>query len=272
MTGYDETPGADLNREAKVQKIALHAWRYAVTPQEIDALDEHELAMLARRAETHPPHEGSPTWQIVKDRLALMWANADDPRAPIQDRITEPRPWAPTRRRTPAPQPVEPAPVPEAPRDTDERHETSDDPPSEANEPVDGQRRDHDTVGQPTHERTFVALEPPVIPDDAPRGWAELAALGPLTWPGAPKCVRCPRAAIVVSVEGPRCAEHPPNWGRTLNWTPSPLSSCTSTRCYCGRHPSAMRLVESPQLRAPKEATGERPSTSKGAPRRHWTR
>jgi hypothetical protein len=81
-----------------------------------------------------------------------------------------------------------------------------------------------------------------------PRGWAELAALGPLV-PATPCGVPavpdtfCGRPAIVWTTMRAvppiaRCADHPPRpgeWGHGLDWTPricvAPLV------CWCGRHP-----------------------------------
>lgn len=85
-------------------------------------------------------------------------------------------------------------------------------------------------------------------PPDMPRGWPELAALGPIT-PTQPCAAAgadghpCERPAIIVmqASTGPRvarCADHPPRgseWGAGLNWTPRP---CSAPRwCLCGRCP-----------------------------------
>lgn len=82
-----------------------------------------------------------------------------------------------------------------------------------------------------------------------PRGWAALAALGPVARPDA-RCATC-RAPAITSVrviDGPdqwRCKDHPPapgEWGHTLDWTPRPVEHLrfhpdARHRCYDARCP-----------------------------------
>jgi hypothetical protein len=75
-----------------------------------------------------------------------------------------------------------------------------------------------------------------------PRGWDDLAALGPLDPPHP--CRWCGREAIVGTLNGWRCAAHWPrrgdprgDWGWSLNWAPDPGRVCLAAACYCGRCP-----------------------------------
>jgi hypothetical protein len=88
------------------------------------------------------------------------------------------------------------------------------------------------TSGCPPHVRDSTT--------DPPRGWLELAALGPL--PGR-SCRWCGAVAVVGTLNGWRCAQHWPwpgdpkgDWGWQLNWSPGPnVGACLASRCYCGR-------------------------------------
>jgi hypothetical protein len=88
------------------------------------------------------------------------------------------------------------------------------------------------TSGCPPHVRDSTT--------DPPRGWLELAQLGPL--PGR-SCRWCGAGAVVGTLNGWRCAQHWPwpgdpkgDWGWSLNWAPGPtVGACLASRCYCGR-------------------------------------
>lgn len=64
--------------------------------------------------------------------------------------------------------------------------------------------------------------------------WEQYAAgLEPLE---GRECVVCLAPAVLGTIDGFRCAGHPPAWGRSLSWGSRPAGSyCTLTRCYCGR-------------------------------------
>jgi hypothetical protein len=88
---------------------------------------------------------------------------------------------------------------------------------------------------------TSVAPQPPetaVVESGAaevPKGWLELAALGPRK---TGVCYACRKPALVGTFDRLRCAEHPPQageWGVTMDWTPNPSASCAPNRCTCGR-------------------------------------
>jgi hypothetical protein len=72
------------------------------------------------------------------------------------------------------------------------------------------------------------------VADRPPRGWDVLAGLPPL--PGR-VCLICDAPAIVGTLDGYRCAAHPPRWGQGLDWTPKGRP-CAGVRCYCGRCPT----------------------------------
>lgn len=81
------------------------------------------------------------------------------------------------------------------------------------------------------------ASAPPVPPHEAPKGWTEACALGPL--PGGEACAECGQPAHVRTLDVDRCPDHPPRrgeWGHQLDYAPNPRVSCAPGRCYCGRH------------------------------------
>lgn len=75
----------------------------------------------------------------------------------------------------------------------------------------------------------------------SPRGWDELAQLGPLTDRLDARCEICQEPALVKAPEQWRCAQHPPQpgeWGHGLNWAPRTNGgTCAPNRCYCSRCP-----------------------------------
>lgn len=110
---YAHTPAAERRRRAKARRVAAHAWRYAMTVEAVAALDPSQLRALARAAGvTRPSAPESPTWDLVLEKLARMWAHADDPRAPAHDLERVHTVWNPPPPE-PAPEVVEPAPEPE---------------------------------------------------------------------------------------------------------------------------------------------------------------
>lgn len=105
-----------------------------------------------------------------------------------------------------------------------------------------------DLVAYATPPALVTAGSPPLLPGEAiptgpPRGWAVLAAPGPLN-PARP-CRWCGAPAVVGTLNGWRCADHPPrrgdprgDWGWGFNWAPNPAKPpCLAAACYCGRCP-----------------------------------
>lgn len=90
---YAHTREAERNRDAKTRAIATLAWRYAVTPAELDALDDAARRHLARAADVNPPSAGSPTWTQVRELLTRMHAAAGSEQAPPQDLKGERPAW-----------------------------------------------------------------------------------------------------------------------------------------------------------------------------------
>lgn len=92
----------------------------------------------------------------------------------------------------------------------------------------------------------MTAGSPPLLPGEtiapAPRGWDALAQLPPLQ---GRSCRWCGAPAIVGTLNGYRCADHPPvrgdargDWGWGFNWAPTERTGrCLPSRCYCGRCP-----------------------------------
>lgn len=73
--------------------------------------------------------------------------------------------------------------------------------------------------------------------DPPPPGWAAVAALPPLEWATC-ALLGCHAPAVVGTPEGWRCADHPPEWGATLDWSrkvPADGVCACIARCYCGR-------------------------------------
>lgn len=87
-------------------------------------------------------------------------------------------------------------------------------------------------------------LPDPVLPAAHPTGWERTLTLPPLE--PARACSRCPRLAVIVTLDTARCPEHPPtvkDWGHRLNYTAASGRSCPPERyCYCGTCPT-VRVV-----------------------------
>lgn len=239
--GFSSTYEAQQNREAKAKTLARHAWRYGLSVPQLAGLTPDVRRAFARDADVNPPSEGSPTWAAAAAALERMFAGANDPRwiaeAPEHDLAGVDKPWNPdpwgpgtTQRARPvAPQGPEPAPEAAGGRESAlEAAQRRLRDPEPAPEPI--------AAPVPEPVKAPEPLPPAVIPDDAPRGWAEAAALGPL--PGFHTCFTCPRPAIVATAHVYRCEEHPPQageWGARLNFTPNPAGTCPPARCYCAR-------------------------------------
>lgn len=69
MTTYDATVEAARRRWEKAARLADTAWDAGLTPDQVAALDDRQLAVLARRAGVNPPRAGS------VDTRALLLAN-----------------------------------------------------------------------------------------------------------------------------------------------------------------------------------------------------
>lgn len=82
---YGATKTARANRALKARDLENHAWHAALTPADLLTLDEAARRRLARGAGHNPPSPGSPTWDLVLERLQARteWAaaNPGDPRA-----------------------------------------------------------------------------------------------------------------------------------------------------------------------------------------------
>lgn len=236
------------NRERKAQRIARAAWRRGLTVDHLRVMaysgEDRSLTRFARMAyresddvadhDLNPPSSPqSRTWGLVAEYLAGMerFAAAADPtRVPVRDLLAERQAWLPD---------------------------------------------DAPTSPPPTAPEPAASPAPEGAPDPdcrwyLPRGWAELAALPPLTYRW---CIHHPdRRPVVISPDGGRCAACPPRrneipvkwdptpeqlaslfgkkgadgvvvpfesvrdgWGMRLDWAPKHCNA--PVRCYCGRCP-----------------------------------
>jgi hypothetical protein len=201
---YAATSGAQHNRRAKADTLARWCWAAGVTPDHLAAAPRAVLNRAAREAGVNPPRPdpapGTDTWAMVRDLLDTKTAWA----AQHPDHPAAARP------------PLLPAGcvcltgcAPAACGDCSTCTPPAPAPPAAAGSESAG----------------------------VPRGWADLAALGPVggrsCWCGEP-AVRW----VTTHQDGAewRCAGHPPmpgDWGYSLNW--APRACVAPLRCYCGR-------------------------------------
>jgi hypothetical protein len=264
---------ADANSRHKADLIAEYLWRCGLTVADVAWLpytDRHgpSRARLARaayravidpcpkRGDHSPPSSvGSDSWRHVLAALAdLADRERYDFDAPPRDLLDERDEWLPTPhlravQTVDLPDPGEP---PEEPPDEIPAEMP---PPMTAeqlarNTPPPRERRPRplDLVPYDTRPALVTAGSPPLLHGQTsghgpPRGWHELAALGPLE-PERP-CRWCGNPAIVGTLNGWRCWAHWPvrgdprgDWGWNLNWAPNPgKPPCLAAACYCGRCP-----------------------------------
>ncbi len=215
VVDYTDTATARRNRAEKAQALAAYGWRHDLEPEDLIALSPEKGRAFARGAGVAPPST-SQTWHFAAARLEVMRTAAADA---IRRRFA---------------------------------------PEQDLIEHADQWRR---PVEQTLAESAAVEPEPEpgdalpgaVIPDDAPRGWAELAACGPV--PSGARCHACRRPAITATLNLWRCPEHPPRkgeWGWALNHTPLEQATCAPGRCYCAR----CTTFDLPTLPPPPSDTG----------------
>jgi hypothetical protein len=244
---------AEANARRKAKAIAAFAWRLGISYDELvtleysDRHDRHKptlrrfaaAAFKAAGVDENVPHSRtSDTWRYLRGELADRERFGFDPPS-ARDLLEQRGQW-----------------IAEAWPAVDPMHET----PSPAGElaaVVEAVADELDSREQPlvvTRPRRVRPVElapyaagdapalvtsgcPPHVRDsttDPPRGWLELAKLGPL--PGR-SCRWCGAGAVVGTLNGWRCAQHWPwpgdpkgDWGWQLNWAPGRTSGRVSRR------------------------------------------
>lgn len=270
-------PDAEENARRKAKVIAAYAWRLGITFDELGALpysDKHDrkrptlrrFAAAAYRAagvaENVPHSRTSDTWRHLREELEALAERAEFGAGdvPAGDLLDERTRWLPDREPDEIPAEIPPpltaaqlaAATPVARQfgdvarrvadrlDADERHAGPllPPPPSRRVRPVDLLPYAEAPALVTSGARPVLPGEP--APPGRPRGWDALVALGPLDPPRP--CRWCGEPAVVGTLNGWRCAEHPPvrgdvrgDWGWGLDWTPKPGRSCPATGCWCGR-------------------------------------
>jgi hypothetical protein len=285
------------NRERKARLIARAAWRRGLTVKDLRVMpysgEQRSLTRFARMAyresddvadhDVNPPSgPESRTWGLVAEYLAGMTARA---RAglpcPERDLLADRQAWLPDDADpwkekagcpTPGSQDASSGSSSESPASG-----PSGNPPATADAPDAGTPTTAPSgfpaqrSSLPSTEPAQAAAAPPASADALPRGWAELAALPPLTYRS---CIHHPdRRPVVITPDGGRCPDCPPRpgeipvkwdptpeqlaslfgkkgpegvavpfesvrdgWGMRLNWAPKHCNA--PVRCYCGRCPT----------------------------------
>jgi hypothetical protein len=247
---------AQENAKAKAPHLALYAYRLGIAWQELGGLPYSDrtdrkaptlrrFAAAAFRAAgitANVPHSRtSDTWDYVRTELAALEDRERygfDP--PDRDLLDQRARWIARPVHTiPIPDPGEPP--DDMPADIPAELPARVTPPPRRARPL-------DLVVYDTPPALVTAGSPPLLPGQTiragpPRGWHELATLGPLN-PARP-CRWCGAPAIVGTLNGWRCSAHWPtrgdhrgDWGWNLNWAPNPAKPpCLAAACYCGRCP-----------------------------------
>jgi hypothetical protein len=244
--GYDPD-AAEENSQRKAGPIASYAYRLGISWEDLGTLPysdkEHRKAPTLRRfaaaaftaagvAENVPHSRTSDTWHHVREALAELEdreAYGYDP--PPRDLLDQHSDW------------IRPAltVVPDPPSDPVGKQE-----PTQVSAPPRPPRpRPTDLVPYDVPPALVTSGDRPgrrPAAADLPRGWADLAALGPLDPPRP--CRWCGGDGVVGTLNGWRCPDHPPrqgdprgDWGWALDWTPTPETTCLASACYCGRCP-----------------------------------
>lgn len=224
------------NRVRKAVEIAGWMWHRHLDAITVAGWDTATLRKVAREAGVNPPHDGSPTWDLVAEGLT-RW---EVERTGKREHLDEHAAWCagcgwlllhPTGNEGAEPLAVD------SPPETDLAG-PGDPPVIEV---------DEELVGAYVEAMLEAG-------DSWPRGWCALTALGPVDPPkactvlvdsqdpavvddvpcGKPAVVRTPTAT---GADVWRCAHHPPlagEWGARLDWAPS--RCILPLRCFCGRH------------------------------------
>lgn len=239
---------AEANARRKAALIALYAWRLGITFDELGALeysDKHDrhrptlrrfaaAAFKAAGVDENVPHSRtSDTWRYLRvelDELADRERYGFDP-PPARDLLEQRGDWIPAAWPD----------VAGFPPDLTREQLAAATPAARRIRPV-------DLVPYAADERPALVASgcPPLLKGSTiapPRGWLELAELGPLE--PARSCRWCGAAAIIGTPNGWRCSGHWPvpgdpkgDWGWRLNWAPKPeRGPCLRAVCYCGRCP-----------------------------------
>lgn len=258
------------NRQAKAKALARWCWRHGVDGADIAAAGKDRLDRWARSADVHPPRGGGDgdTWTATRmDLLSYAeWAgrNPSDPRTE-RPHLDEHHAWTTTplpdlRRvaRACRTRPEEPCPSP-----------SPSPPPRRPAAPAAGTpatraasaRSSAPTTGTGSPAPSGSGTAPAVVPRSKwPKGWEHLENLEPV--PDA-DCFKCGAPAVIGTLDGWRCAGHPPvgrEWGARrplpaaspapwhggIDWTPHPQRPPCGRTCLCGRCPHYQPAARSP--------------------------
>lgn len=251
------------NRVRKAVEIAGWMWHRHLDAITVAGWDAATLRKVARAAGVNPPRDGSPTWDLVAEGLT-RW---EVERTGKREHLDEHADWCagcgwlvlhPTGNDDAEPLAVESPPA---------------------------------TDVAPASDLPAA----PILVDHFPKGWVELAALGPVDPPractvlvdspdpaavddvpcGAPAVVRMPTST---GADVWRCAQHPPlagEWGHGLNHAPS--RCILPLRCFCGRHeitgwtPAGDTVLDQQAIASGKRRSSPRRYAVGLPPRRRYT-